>query len=84
MPSQTNMLSRKQLGWNNKRCFLRGPCRDVIRRTIKARVQVKDRPVLFREGAQHQQTRNSQTENVVLSPKWMLDTKTDWPTDRRS
>jgi hypothetical protein len=25
-----------------------------------------------------------QKNNLILSPKWVLDTKTDWPTDRRS
>jgi hypothetical protein len=37
---------------------------------------------LVREGAPHQQTRNCQTKkNCSLSPKWVLDTKIDWPTN---
>jgi hypothetical protein len=32
------MFTRRRLEYNNKQCFLRGPCRDVIRRTIGTRV----------------------------------------------
>jgi hypothetical protein len=41
---------------------------------------------LVREGATHQETRNRQTENknLVMGSRWEPDTKTDWPTDRRS
>jgi hypothetical protein len=39
---------------------------------------------LVREGAPCQQTLNCQRINLVLSPKWVLHTKTDWLTDRRS
>jgi hypothetical protein len=42
---------------------------------------LNDRLVLSSESAPHQQTRN---KNLVLSPGWVLYTKTDWPTDRRS
>jgi cytochrome c-type biogenesis protein CcmH/NrfF len=42
--------------------------------------------LLVREGASYQETRNCQTEknNLVMDRRWELDTKTDWPTDRRS
>jgi hypothetical protein len=41
---------------------------------------------LVREGATYQQTRKYLTvlKNLVISPRRGLDTKTDWPTDRRS
>jgi hypothetical protein len=41
---------------------------------------------LVREGAPHQETRNHKTENkdLVMGSRWEPDTKTDWPTDRRS
>jgi hypothetical protein len=41
---------------------------------------------LVREGALHQETCNCQTENknLVMGSRWEPDTKTDWPTDRRS
>jgi hypothetical protein len=40
---------------------------------------------LVREGASHKATRNRQTErNLVTSYRLEPDTKTDWPTDRRS
>jgi hypothetical protein len=44
---------------------------------------------LVREGAPRNQERNCQTysewkKNLVVSPGWVLYTKTDWPTDRRS
>jgi hypothetical protein len=38
---------------------------------------------LVREGATHQQTRNT-NKNLVLGPRWELGTKTDWPINRRS
>jgi hypothetical protein len=38
-----------------------------------------------REGSPHQQTRNCLTVTKRgLGPQMRLDTKTDWPTDRRS
>jgi hypothetical protein len=46
--------------------------------------------LLVREGAPHQQTRNCKKKlkrdwgNLVAGPKWVLETKTDWPTDCRS
>jgi hypothetical protein len=41
---------------------------------------------LVREGAPLQETRNRQKENrnLVMGSRWESDTKTDWPTDRRS
>jgi hypothetical protein len=36
------------------------------------------------EGAPHEQTHNSLTELSGLGPQMRLDTKIDWPTDRRS
>jgi hypothetical protein len=41
---------------------------------------------LVREGAQHQESRNCQTENknLVMRCRWEPDTKTDWPIDRGS
>jgi hypothetical protein len=41
---------------------------------------------LVREGAPNPQTRNCHTSNkdLVASPRWVLYSKTDWPTDRRS
>jgi hypothetical protein len=51
----------------------------------------KDKPVLSSERATHG-IKNCQTysvfrtgeKNLVVSPGWVLYTKTDWPTDRRS
>jgi hypothetical protein len=41
---------------------------------------------LVREGAPQVQDRNCHTSNkyLVVSPRWVLYTKTDWPADRRS
>jgi hypothetical protein len=41
---------------------------------------------LVREGAQQEQDRHCHTSNKdpVVSPKWVLYSKTDWPADRRS
>jgi hypothetical protein len=41
---------------------------------------------LVREGAPQEQDRNCHTSNkdLVVSPKWVLYSKTDWPADRRS
>jgi hypothetical protein len=41
---------------------------------------------LVGENAPHQQTHNCRdsNKNLVVSPRWMLYSKTDWPTDRRS
>jgi hypothetical protein len=41
---------------------------------------------LVRESAPNQRTRNCLTviKNLIISPKWVLYSKTDWPTDRRS
>jgi hypothetical protein len=41
---------------------------------------------LERESAPTQQTRNclDSNKNLVVSPRWMLYSKTDWSTDRRS
>jgi hypothetical protein len=41
---------------------------------------------LVRESAPHQEPRNCQTENknLVMVSRWEPDTKTDWPTHRRS
>jgi hypothetical protein len=48
-------------------------------------------PTSRQRGRQHQQTRNcleiirkNEGRKLVASPKWVPDTKTDWPTDRRS
>jgi hypothetical protein len=53
-------------------------------------IQKTDRP-LVREGVPRNEERNCQTysifrteKNLVVSPGWVLYTKTDWPTDRRS
>jgi hypothetical protein len=53
-----------------------GPEKDCERQT---------RP-LVREGAPQEQDRNCHTSNkyLVVSPKWVLYSKTDWPADRRS
>jgi hypothetical protein len=46
---------------------------------------VKDRPALSDEKVPHtNKLTTDSNKNVVLSPKWVLDTKTDWPTDRQS
>jgi hypothetical protein len=41
---------------------------------------------LVREGAPQEQDRNCHTSNqdLVVSPRWVPYSKTDWPTDRRS
>jgi hypothetical protein len=45
---------------------------------------------LVREGAPHQQTRKClkmikrEEEKLVTCPRWVPETKTDWPTNRRS
>jgi IS5 family transposase len=52
----------------------------------------KDRPVLSSERATHgiknvtvrRIPYSERKKNVVVSPGWVLYTKTDWPTDRRS
>jgi hypothetical protein len=47
---------------------------------------VKDRPVLSSERAPN--IKNPQwsdnDKNLIISPRWGLDTEKDWPTDRRS
>jgi hypothetical protein len=47
---------------------------------------VKDRPVLSSERVPHikKPQWSDSNKNLVISPRWGLDTKTDWPTDRRS
>jgi hypothetical protein len=47
---------------------------------------VKVRPVFSSERARHinKPATVRQKKNLVSSPKWVLDTKTDWPTDRQS
>jgi hypothetical protein len=46
--------------------------------------------LLVREGTPHQQTRNclkvitEKGEKLVAGPRWVPDTRTDWPTDCRS
>jgi hypothetical protein len=42
---------------------------------------VKDRPDLSSERAPQLSDSN---KNLVISPRWVLHTKIDWPTDRRS
>jgi hypothetical protein len=134
------MFPRKRWEYNNERCFLFGPCRDVItekslevsqcnspcgggieylhrdpasrRRRRKGKSQMWDSKIwsrdprdsdqrkialarassiyksqtrpLVREGAP-QEDRNCHTSNkdLVVSPKWVPYTKTDWPADRR-
>jgi hypothetical protein len=41
---------------------------------------------LVREGAPQEEDRTCHTSNkdLVVSPKWVLYSKTDWPADRRS
>jgi hypothetical protein len=48
---------------------------------------VNDRPVLSSERAPHinkNQQLSDSNKNLVVSPRWVLYSKTDWPTDRRS
>jgi hypothetical protein len=47
--------------------------------------QQQTRP-LVREDAPQEQDRNSHTSNkdLVVSPKWVLYSKTDWQADRQS
>jgi hypothetical protein len=45
---------------------------------------VKERAILSSERAPHINKPATVRKNLVLSPEWVLDTKTDWPTDRRS
>jgi hypothetical protein len=49
---------------------------------------VNYRPEPVRYGAPHQQTHNclkiKKGEKLVSSPRWAPDTKSDWPTNRRS
>jgi hypothetical protein len=47
---------------------------------------VNGRPVLSSERAPHinKPATNCNNKNLVVSPRWVLDTKTDWPTNRRS
>jgi hypothetical protein len=47
--------------------------------------QITD-PPLVREDSECPEPHNCQTEkkNVVIGSRWEADTKTDWPTDRRS
>jgi hypothetical protein len=46
----------------------------------------KPKDPLVREGASQEEDRNCHTSNkdLVVSPKWVLHSKTDWPADRRS
>jgi hypothetical protein len=63
-------------------------------RSEKGKCQAKTekyRPGFSSEGAPRQQTRNCQQqkskkewEKLVAGPRWVPDTKTDWPTDRLS
>jgi hypothetical protein len=54
-------------------------------RSLEDRIGRQTRP-LVREGAPQEQDRNCHTSNkdLVVSPKWVLYSKTDWPADRRS
>jgi hypothetical protein len=48
---------------------------------------IKDRPVLSSERAPHKNktvTCHTSNKDLVVSPKWVLYSKTDWPADRRS
>jgi hypothetical protein len=47
---------------------------------------IKDRPILSSERAPQERDRNCHTRNkdLVVSLKWVLYSKTDWPADRRS
>jgi hypothetical protein len=46
---------------------------------------VKDRPVLSSERAPHiNKPVSDSIKNLIISHRKGLDTKTDWPTDRRS
>jgi hypothetical protein len=46
---------------------------------------VNDRPILSSKRAPHiNKPTIDSNKNLVLSPRWVLDSKTDWPTDRRS
>jgi hypothetical protein len=46
---------------------------------------VKDRPVLSSERAPHIKNPQSSdsNKNLVVSPRWVLCSRTEWPTDRR-
>jgi hypothetical protein len=60
-------------------------CRESQETRTSSNCKRHTRP-LVREGAPHQQTRNYLTvvKNLVVSPRWVRYSKTDWPTDRRS
>jgi hypothetical protein len=74
--------------WDSK-IWSRVPKDSDPRTTVLARASSnckrQTRP-LVREGAPNQQTRNCHTSNkdLVVSPRWVLCSKTDWPADRRS
>jgi hypothetical protein len=61
--------------WTKERLRWQGPA-----------AYIKVRPVLSSERASHKKNCNCHTGNkdLVVSPKWVLCTKTDWPADSRS
>jgi hypothetical protein len=56
---------------------------ECVRRCVEGAGQTRP---LVRESAPYQQTRKLSENNkdLVVSPRWVLYSKTDWPTDRRS
>jgi hypothetical protein len=63
-----------------------GPEKDCAGKGQQHTYKRQTRP-LVREGAPQEQDRNychTSNKDLVVSPKWVLYSKTDWPTDRRS
>jgi hypothetical protein len=74
--------------WDNK-IWSRVPRDSNPRMTALARTSSNCKRQTLRHvrgGAPHQQTRNCLTviKNLVVSPRWVLYSKTDWPTDQFS
>jgi hypothetical protein len=59
----------------------------LARPSSSSKLLEQTRP-LVKEGAPHEQTRSCleiiKREKLVVGPRWVPDTKPDWPTDRRS
>jgi hypothetical protein len=79
--------------YNNRRGFLCGPCHGSITRICLARWdycwlwlwQTADQSSRQRERPTSTSLQLSDSnKDLVLSPRWVLYSKTDWPTDRRS
>jgi hypothetical protein len=88
LKSQTVKYGRESQGTRTKE-RLRVP-RDSDQRKIAlaraSNIYIRQTRPLVREGAPQEQDRNCHTSNkdLVVSPKWVLCSKTDWPADRRS